>query len=424
MTLLDNHLSTAMLLVPAALAVTACELPAKLGDLPGDPASEASSAGAVDDEESVAVCGEGGAAGELAWSYERDELPGFVSGLAIAPDGAVVAVGGQGELAVLDAHVRKYDPAGALLWSQTYAGAAGLPDHALAVKTDAAGFVHVLVKELLALDPDTGSFDARLVVLRYTPDGALAWRWEHATLPFAVDGGYEPGGELALVGGQIVVLERAEGAPILRLALDTAGQLVEEIEVAAPAGLRVQHAALGADGSPLLAGEVEPGGQSGQWIGRFTPAGAPAWSDQLDDGDDGIHLLLADGAGGAYVAWQRVVAAGVFEYHLRRYGAGGDAQWTTQLPALGAASDGVVRCDGSLLLTGAFDLPTTADADLWIARYAGDGTLQWQLDQAFGFREGVRITATPAGDAVISGNLIDEDAGSKSRPWLARFGSG
>ncbi|MDC0671889.1 hypothetical protein [Nannocystis radixulma] len=420
-----------ILLVPAALVAPACELPTKLGDLPSDSATDGPTSSEEGDDDSggaetdSALCVEGGPAGELAWSHERDELPGFVLGLVTAPGGDVVAVGSQGEPAVRDAYVRKYDPAGALLWSRTYAGADGLLDTPLGVAVDAAGFVHVLVQEMHALSQDGASFDARLVVLRYTPDGALAWRWEHMELPFATDGSYQPIGELAVVGDTVVVLEHGGGAPLLRLELDASGQLLAQIELEVPPGVHVERMALDSDGSPVLAGEA---GQNGSvWFGRFTPAGALAWDHQFGDADHGIDTVLPDGAGGVYLAWQRVVVAGTFEHRLRRYGADGAELWTVMLPVSDGdlvVAHGAVRCDGSLLLTGSLDLPQTEDWDMWIARYAGDGTQQWQLDQAFGFREGVRIAATPEGDPVISGLLLDSGDPPKTGPWLARFGGG
>ncbi|WAS96078.1 hypothetical protein [Nannocystis punicea] len=416
-----RRLRATILLVPAALVAPACELPTKLGELPS------ASATAGDSPESDAVaCGESGPAGELAWSHERDELPGFVQGLVTAPGGEVVAVGSQGEPATRDAFVHKYDPAGALLWSRTYAGADGLLDTPLAVAVDAAGFVHVLVQEMHALSPDGASFDARLVVLRYAPDGALAWRWEHTALPFVPAANYEPIGELAVVGDTVVVLEHADGAPLLRLELDASGQLLEQIEVEVPAGVQVERLALDPDGSPVLAGDPGPAGTAGVWFGRFTPAGALAWDDQFGDGDDGIDMVLPDGAGGVYLALQRTVVAGTFEHRLRRYGADGAELWTVMLPTsdgnLGVGN-GAIACDGSLLLTGSLDLPQTEDWDVWIARYAGDGTRQWQVEQAFGFREGVRIAATPEGDPVVSGLLLEPGDPPKTGPWLARFGS-
>lgn len=432
MTRFNLGLSATIVLVPAALAATACELPAKLGDLPSDAATFGDGSGAGDGGEPTSggvesggeVCGEGGPADQLAWSYEREQLPGFVSALATAPGGAVVAVGTQGDATDRDLYIHQYDPAGALVWSQSYGGAAGLSDTPFAVAVDDAGFVHVLVREPLALAPDSQSFDARLVVLRYTPAGALVWRWEHSELLFATDGTYEPIGELAVVGDRLVVLEREPDAPIVRLELDAAGQLVEQVEVAVPVGVHVVLAALGADGSPLLAGGVEPQNLSTPWVGRFTPAGELAWSDQFDDVDDAIHLVRPDGAGGAYITWQRVIEAGQFEYYLRRYGADGAAQWTTLLTesANFFTADAVVRCDGSLLLTGGLERPEPADGALWIARYSADGALQWQNEQTFGFFEGVTLTATPAGDAVVSGNLHEDGPGSSMAPWLARVG--
>lgn len=434
MTLSRNRLPASIFLIPAAFCLTACELPAKLGDLEltasgGDPSE--SSGGDVE-ETGGALCGEGGVAGELAWSYERDELPGFVHGLAVGADGAVIAVGAKGEPAGLDVYINKYGPAGAPQWSQSYAGANGLMDRALAVAVDAAGFVHVLVQETLTLEegPDFSFSDARLVVLRHAPDGALVWRWEHTKPPAEPGESYVPIGDIGVVGDRLVVLEHAHDEPTLRLELDAGGQLVGEVEVAVPFGMDVERLAVDADGSAMLAGDFEQNGTHGVWLGRFTPAGALGWSDQFGSLDDGIELVLPDGEGGAYFAWRTVMLGGTFEHQLRRYGPDGAAAWTTSTQSSEldlAVMDGAVRCDGTLLLTGAFDLPETPDHDLWIARYGGDGTRLWQIEQAFvpplEFREGVELAVTPEGDAVIGGNMFDEVPGVFA-PWLAKFGGG
>lgn len=437
----SNHLLSASTFhICAAVALAACQLPGKLGDLPiesasaGDDSSgDPTTSGDVEETDGAAQCGEGGAAGELAWSYERDKLPGFVSGLAVGPGGEVLAVGAWGQPTDRDVYINKYGPDGAQQWDREYGGVNGLMDTPLAVAVDAAGFVHVLVQETLALDegPDFSFADARLVVLRITPDGTQVWRWEHTTLPFATGESYVPIGDIGVVDDRIVVLEHNYDKPTLRLELDAAGQLLDESEVAVPPGMDVERLAVDADGSANLAGDFEQNGTHGLWLGRFTPAGALAWSDQFGSLDDELELVLPDGEGGAYFAWRTYLLGGTSEHRLRRYGPDGAVAWTTLTPASEGdltVMDGAVRCGGTLLLTGSFDLPETPDHDLWIARYGGDGTRQWQLEQAFGpplgFREGVKIAATPTGDAVIGGNLLDEDPEPTFHPWLARFGGG
>lgn len=118
--------------------------------------------------------------------------------LAVAtdPTGNVIVVGfetvtGQGR----DGWIRKYDAAGAVLWTEGYQGLAALNDQAEAVVTDAAGNVFVAGSE------GTMAQGAVAWVRRYDPEGVEAWTqpWSGLT---------------------------AEGASMLGVALDGAGHLV------------------------------------------------------------------------------------------------------------------------------------------------------------------------------------------------------
>jgi len=135
---------------------------------------------------------------------------------------------GRHEIFVHDrcVYINKYAPDGAQLWDRGHGGVNELMDRPLAVAVDAAGFVHVLVQATLTLDegPDFSFADARLVVLRITPDGTLVWRWEHTTLPFETGESYVPIGDIGVVGDRLVVLEHNHDRPTLRLELDAAGR--------------------------------------------------------------------------------------------------------------------------------------------------------------------------------------------------------
>ena len=115
--------------------------------------------------------------------------------------GNVIAVGytnGAGR----DVWVRKYDPAGGVAWTQTYAGLDGLDDQANGVATDDLGNIVVAGTEATALLAET------LWMRRYDPDGMEMWTENYdggsgegaRALDVAIDGA----GHIVVVGDEIL----------------------------------------------------------------------------------------------------------------------------------------------------------------------------------------------------------------------------
>lgn len=445
-----NRSPTSFFMFMAATAAlsSACELPAKLGELPDDAASAGSSSSASTGEHEegssggvepttgeAPLCTAQGGVGALLWSRERDEVPDFFTGLAATPGGDVAAVGKTAkDVLSSDAMVQVYDPAGAPLWTRSYFGPKDLDEWAVDVAVDGAGFVHVLVYEtVLAVDEELSGYrDARFVVLRYTPDGELVWRWVHERPPVLPGETYTPLGTIAAVGERIVLLEGSPNEAATRSELDAGGALIAEATLALPAGADPWKFAVDPDGSAALAGEIGDNEQRHLWVGRFAVDGSLEWLDEIGDPNDHAELVLADGVGGVYLAWQ-TNSLGPTEHRLRRYGPAGAAVWTTTLPMTAVESgvqDGVVRCDGALVLTGGRDKPATPDLewdqrqDLWVARVDADGAVVSQLEHffgpPFGFGEGVRVAATVDGELAVAGNFLDSNG--EPAPWFGRLG--
>jgi hypothetical protein len=440
MRLFHTYPSPAIFLVLAA----ACELPAQLGELPSGSAGEdqggssegasaSSSGGSSEGDEptgGVALCADSEAPSEWAQTRGPADVPALFRELATGPNGEIVAVGVDGD--DTDVFVKMFDPAGALLWTQTYGGVHGLFDWAIGVAVDDAGFVHVALTETV-FEGKVGevyvSVDARIVVLRYAPDGTLAWRWEHERPPAGMNESYYPDGAIGLVGDRLVILEHSPDDPVFRIELDAQGSALDEVELAMPAGMTDERLAMGADGSAYVAGKLA----DTQWIGGFRPDGELEWSDQFGGADDVSKLLLADGAGGVYFSWSTGAVESA-EHQLRRYGPAGAALWTVTLPMThpeaSGATAGVIRCDGSLMLSGSRDMPSGPDImgfgrrDLWIAHYTADGAALWTFEHEFGppFSSGAgsAITATLEGAPVVAGHFVGEEG--IGVPWFEWLG--
>lgn len=178
--------------------------------------SDVAHAVAVDDGGNVLVAGAAGSelegtnaivqrltpAGDLSWTEFYGTL-GTDEARGVAGDfgGNVIAVGfvaGDGQ----DMFVRKYDPTGAVLWTQTFAGADGLDDRALAVVCDANGDIVVAGQETTAA---TGPV---LWLRRYDLNGNELWTQTFAGAAgegaaghgVAIDGA----GDIAVIGRETV----------------------------------------------------------------------------------------------------------------------------------------------------------------------------------------------------------------------------
>jgi hypothetical protein len=443
----ERRLSPISLCISIA-SLVACELPGKLGELPGASASagEGSSSGGEDQgagEEPTtgapppsdeAACDIDGGLGQLLWSRERDELPDFFRALAATPGGEVAAIG-RTSLGGLwtDVLVQVYDATGAPRWSRTYSGTHEFDVWPHAVAVDGAGNVHVMVLETVSMiETESGGFvDLRMVVLRYTPDGELVWRWEHERPPVASGKSYFPQGALGIVGDRIVMIETEQNDVATRTELDAQGAVLGEVELAVPSG-EVLEFSIDPDGSLALAGDFEDEGTHGIWVGRYAADGSQAWIDKFGSLEFRTHMVLADQAGGVYFAWMET-GVGPVEHRLRRYGPDGAPTWTQQLPMTAIESGvnaGVIRCDGALVLTGAIDRPVTPDLewnqrqDLWLARFDADGAMVASVEHffgpPFGFGEGEAIAATPDGELTIAGEFLHGTGDPV--PWFGRFG--
>lgn len=374
-----------------------------------------------------------GQARALAWTKSGADLPGAISYVAGDPAGAGVIVGRIDAGGTQDVFVQARDGAGAPMWQDVYAGAQGLEDHPLAASIDAAGFTHVLVREaVLQVIAENGeTSDARLVVLRYAPDGAKAWRWEREREPVEPWGSYWPSGTLRAVGERIFVLETSHDEPIRRLELDASGNLVGDVELESTRELRRLALGLGPDGAPVVAGMIE--NPHNLWVGRFGPDGAAAWSDRFGSLDDDPGEVTAGPDGEVWLTWSTSTPQAM-EHRLRRYDGDGAPAWTELLTVTASddlAAASAVRCDGALVLVGRTEAPLGPDvpdlhADLWAEAFARDGQSLWRFETAFPppvSGGGSSLAVDLAGDVIVGGSFRTGPELS-AEPWLGRLNPG
>jgi hypothetical protein len=97
--------------------------------------------------------------------------------VAVDSDGNIIVVGISAVSGVeggatnnVDWHIRKYNPAGGLIWQDTYAGSMNLYDYAYAVATDDNGDVYVAGFTNTGTD-NTSNVDYDWLVIKYAADG-------------------------------------------------------------------------------------------------------------------------------------------------------------------------------------------------------------------------------------------------------------
>jgi hypothetical protein len=376
-----------------------------------------------------------GEPGTLEWSFT--DIAFLAHDAAAIDDHDVVVIGrDESDPDQSDVAVERRDGAGVPLWSDRYAGAAGLADTPLDVAVDPTGHVLVLVNEtILHVVGEAIDFaDARLVLLRYAPDGSKVWRWERPHPPARPLSSYYPEGVLAVVDDRVLVLEIAwyqPNEPIVLVELDFDGNVESEVVVSVTGDVDLDARALGPDGGPRFAGDLEEAGTHALWVATFGRDGALRWQDSFGSLDDRAQMVLGGPDGETYLAWATNLPA-TTEVRLRRYDSDGTEAWTSLLPPGGvdARVAGALACDGALALTSGIDKPPGPDLewdmrrDLWVAGYGNDGAPLWTAEVPFGppysYGEGHAIAAIRDGAAIVLGSYLDA-SGSGYAPWLGRF---
>jgi hypothetical protein len=356
-------------------------------------------------------------------------LGGSQRAVAETADGGMAMVGTVSADALRnDATLEVRDADGHPQWQDAYDGAAGLDDDAIDVAVDGEGFVHALVVETVThvIAEDQGTIDARLVVLRYGPDGSRVWRWQREHPPVHAFGQYVPVGVLAIVEDRIAMLELDE--PIVRVELDRFGNVVSENTLAKEVNLGLRAREIAEDGEVLLGGERGDNGEHRAWVARYGRDGAVIWSDAFGTIDDRGVAVAAGPESATYFLWTTRTPAEP-EVTLRRYDASGGVEWTEPIGTWGDSIALAVDCDGSVMLTSGVlreplrGAPWDQRMTLWIVRYGADGTRQWSIEEEmpapYRYGSGHAIAATHDGGAFVLGSYLDQ-TGSSYAPWLGR----
>lgn len=241
------------------------------------------------------------------------------SDVAVDADGNVYVVGGtratlpgQTTAGDYDAYLRKYDPAGTELWTRQF----GTPseDYGVTVTLDAVGspIIAGATGGLLAGAAAAGSLDG--LVRKYDPAGRVVWTRQFGSDrdDFAVDVAVAPTGEVLVVGTTEGVLpgQRSAGQGDAYIAAFGGDGGQRWIRQFGTRGADDGHAIV-IDGAGQLfvagrAGGALPGQRSAGGTDGFVlgaaPTGDALWSSQFGGPDNDYVIGLCLGPGGLYAA--------------------------------------------------------------------------------------------------------------------------
>ncbi|HLF41426.1 MAG TPA: SBBP repeat-containing protein [Acidimicrobiia bacterium] len=343
------------------------------------------------------------AGGEELWtrqfgSFDRD----FARGVAVDGQGDVYVVGqtfgtlpGQQSAGGFDAFVRKYDAAGAEIWTRQFGSSGG--EGANSVAVDGAGNVFVVGSSRATMPGQVSAGEYDPYLRKYDSTGAELWTRQFGSLDddFAVDVAVDAAGESVVVG-------------------QTSG---------------------------TFPGQT-PAGQLDGFIRRYDASGGSLWTHQFGSAaDDRALSVTLDGAGDSYVVGSTNgsltsgVSSGLSDAFLRKYDRFGGDVWQRQFGTAGADDAASVAVDGSGSIftvgrtTGTFPGQRSAgDFDAYIRKLNATGAEQWT--RQFGTSEGDYSLAVALDGAGVAhavggtlGVLTGQETAGRRDAFVLRLGT-
>ncbi len=324
-----------------------------------------------------------------------------------------------------DVWARSYAVDGAVVWTQTYAGALGAKDRGEAVVVDASQLVYVAGHDNVSMQGNN------VWARKLAADGMPTWTRGYDGPSSGSDAAYAAtltaAGDLVVVGGHSV---DGQGLDTWLRKYDAAGTTLWTRTYSGPAGLTDSGRAVteGAGGILYVAGEEEVVGEAGNmWLGRFDTDGNLLWS-RLYSGaaslDDALYGAAATDDGGVVVCGvEKSVAVPSLSF-VRKYDAAGLVVWTVSDDGEGALGASCYEVDiadnGDVLVAGsAVDGAVTRPV---VQRLDPDGVLRWSRTiPGAGTAASQARCVRPAADGtiVVAGSLDDGFDGRDA--WVGRL---
>jgi len=356
---------------------------------------------------------------------------------AVQESGQGVVVDGAGNIVVVgylvddvgnpDIWVKKYDPAGAEVWTQVLDPSMGFDDRGHGVDVDAQDNI------LVSGDIGVSETASDVWLGKLDPAGALVWQYTFD----GPEGQNDIGEDVAVdADGNAVVAGSVRVAPndvdIFYAKVDPAGAELWSTIVAGPATYedRAMGVEIDGDGNAVVAGFVSADAFAlDVWLRKVDPAGAEVWTttwESLQGGvDQGFDVAIApDGSIG--VAGTTPIIATNENVWLGKFDADGMLVWYQDFggPAilndhgLGIAADS----QGAFVVVG-FKGVADTDSDIWLRKWDAAGNVVWtqSIIGAGMDRDQALAAAVDANDDVVATGEIRQRANNNGDIWVAKF---
>jgi len=356
-----------------------------------------------------------------------DDNSDEIHGVACDSAGNVIVAGetydaDQGD----DVWVRKYSPAGAPQWTQTF--------HS--VTSDIGWSVAVAADDDILVGGSTYTLDdgRDAWVRRYSPAGATEWTQtfdgtahdDDEVRGIAID----PAGNV-LVAGYVTTAAAQRDVWVRKY--DSAGAM-QWTRTAAGASNQDDEGhgiATDGDGNVLVVGYVWGGAsQRDLWVRKYDSDGNELWT-RTHDGPDGTNDegngIAADSAGNVIVVGFQTDPALGRDVWVRKYDPDGNELWTSTYDAPqhgGDAAHGVaVDGDDAIVVGGSIFRGVQSD-NVWVRKHDPDGNELWTStynSDGFGSDVVNAVAVDPDGNVAAGGFETRTDLGEFRNAWVRLF---
>ncbi len=296
--------------------------------------------------------------------------------------GAITGPGAQGQNGV----IQKYSPAGVVLWTQQYSGAANLVDSANGVTTDAQGNIIAIGTETLAnntTDVWVRKFDANGATLwtqTYNANMGAALNDLGNAITATANGDLFIGGQVTPTGSTNldIFVARISGTNGLVLGGDiVAGTALSTDGIY---GITVTSTGL-----VVATGNIRNGANSDIWVRQYnaTPTAGglltATWTqivNGLGNGDDFGNAAAPDAMGNIVVGGSTTITGQALNPWIRKYDGVGNTVWTatgTGSTALDDEATSIAIDATGAVIAGGYTTPVNLKLDSWVQKYSAAG---------------------------------------------------
>ncbi|MBI5209460.1 MAG: hypothetical protein HY927_05735 [Elusimicrobia bacterium] len=345
-------------------------------------------------------------------------------GRAVAKDGSGnVYVTGLFDGPAGKLFVRKYSPAGSVVWTKYYNSGANAASEGSGIAVSGA-FLYVAGFE----DRTDLSQGDNMILRKYDTDGLFLGATEYNGVANQADEAgavtVDGSGNVYVAGFETVAGQNRNGvvrkyAPSLQAAWTTTYNGV--------AGNNDEALAVAADGGYVYAAGYQSvvGQSSNVWVRKYDASNAVVQWTRTYDGPtsqaDAAYGVAADGSG-VYVVGHSSQGAENDNIWVRKYDLNGNAVWTSTFNGVGNDTDrgkAVALDGGSIYVVGFSSGPNAAD--IWLGKYDAGGLAQWTTTytSALSKKDHGYGVVVDVGNVYVAG--YETKSGTQSDMWLRKY---